>query len=237
MRYLTQFLGFVAVAAFVLAGTAYFSMYLPVEVDRAVEFNSGRYAAIDAEEQAHASTRPRDQIELKRYRVVFNSSVQVPYREPAIIKAEIASRSIAQALMSVKSGNGPVKEDDGEFTGYVRATLTGPSNYVTIDGDGSNSKMLSKIGNASWEWRVVPRTLRPIDLKLSFFNQIEKNGQVYELPGPAYYATIRVTPNWSARVEDWTDDNQGLLAILAILIPILTAGLGFLLGRWWEKRG
>lgn len=238
MKLVSRIFSIAAAVAFVALGTAYYNAFVPVGADNVISDDDSKLLAkYTAEATVHAATERKENPELKRYSVVFNSSVRVPYRAPATIKAEIASRSLPEAFMSVRKGSGPATEERADFTGYVRATLTGPTPYVSIDGDGSNVKFVSDAGNAKWTWRIVPRTLRPIDLDLKFFNQIQKDGQLFELPGPSYQTTIRVVPNWTARIQDWSDENQGLLAILAILVPVATGGFGFFVGRWWEGRG
>lgn len=199
------------------------------------------FAAFDdgeatAEASANASVYAATESRARRYSVLFNDIGPVPYNEPATLVASIATKSEEEAFAAVSRGNGPPRKGSAKFTNYVRAHLSGPSGFVTIDGDGSSVQMLSNAGNATWTWQVVPKTLRPTRLTLRFFNSVEKDGQLYEVPGPTYTATIKVTPNWSSRARDLADEYQGVIAVIGIVAPIITGICGFLFGRWWDRR-
>lgn len=195
------------------------------------------YTAIDegdagAEATVHAATAARPQ----RYSVIFNDIGPVPYNEPATLVATIATKSERDAFIAVGQGSGPARKDTAEFSGYVRAHLSGPSGFVTIDGDGSAVQFLSKKGNATWSWQVVPKTLRPTRMTLRFFNNVERGGQLFEVPGPTYTATITVKPNLSSRARDLAAEYQNVISFAGVIAPIVTGIFGFFFGQWWERR-
>lgn len=181
-----------------------------------------------------ATGKHRDPVvETKRYKAVFNTLGKVPYRKPSTLVASIASESLPLAIATVAQGTGKARTVDAKFTGYVRARLTGPSEFVTIDSDGSDVKYVGPSGNATWRWAVVPKTMASTKLTLSFFNLVERGGQLVEAPGPTYFTTVTVKPTIKSYTQDTIREWDGLLQYV---IPILASIFGFAIGRRFERR-
>lgn len=171
-------------------------------------------------------------VRTKQYKAVFNTLGNVPYREPSTLVASIASNSLPVAFATVAQGTGKARAVDAKFTGYVRARLTGPSEFVTIDGDGSDVKYVGPSGNATWRWTVVPKTMAQTKLTLSFFNLVERGGQLVEAPGPTYFTTVTVKPTIKSYTQDTIREWDG---VLQYLIPIIASIFGFTVGRRFER--